>query len=239
MLAARLRRVLSVVRWTPLHPQWLLRFGRSGKELEQFICGRVLDVGCADRWLEKKIPTGSQYVSLDFPSTGGNLYSAKPDIFADAAKLPFLDGSFETVALFEVLEHVKDPQQAISEAGRVLSSGGKILVTIPFLYPVHDEPHDYQRYTRHGLEREVDQIGLTIETIEPSLGSAETSGLIMNIALSGMAIRAIECRHPAVILLPFIVFLIPVINIFSFLVARTFPSWYSLTAGYTLVASKK
>ena len=36
---------------------------------------------------------------------------------------------------------------------RVLSGRGEVLYTIPFMYPVHEAPHDYQRFTRHGLER--------------------------------------------------------------------------------------
>lgn len=239
MLAERLRTMLSFVKRTPLHPQWLLGQGQSGLELDSLVCGRTLDVGCADRWLESSIPNGCKYVGLDFPPTGDAMYRSQPDIFADAATLPFRDSSFDTVVLFEVLEHVKHPQNAIREASRVLRSDGKLLLTMPFLYPMHDEPYDYQRYTRHGLEREADKAGLSVEILEPSLGSSETAGLIMNLALAGMAIRSIEQRNPVVLLLPVVALTIPVVNVVSFFVSRIFPSWGALSAGYSLVATKK
>jgi len=231
--------MLSFVKRTPLHPQWLLGQGQFGLELDRLACGRTLDVGCADRWLESSIPKGCKYVGLDFPSTGDAMYLSQPDIFADAATLPFRDSSFDTVVLFEVLEHVKHPQNAIREASRVLRSDGKLLLTMPFLYPMHDEPHDYQRYTRHGLAREADTAGLRVEMLEPSLGSSETAGLLMNLALAGMAIRSVEQRHPVVLFLPLVALTIPVINVVSFFVSRLFPSWDALSAGYRLVATKK
>jgi hypothetical protein len=35
---------------------------------------------------------------------------------------------------------------------RVLKPDGRIIVSVPFLFPVHDAPHDYWRFTKYALE---------------------------------------------------------------------------------------
>lgn len=72
----------------------------------------------------------------------------KPHIQADAALLPLATGSFDVVVCAELLEHVPDPRRVVAEAARVIRPGGKLVLTAPFLYPIHADPFDYGRYTR-------------------------------------------------------------------------------------------
>ncbi len=51
----------------------------------------------------------------------------------------------------EVLEHLPEPQRAVDEMFRVLKPGGTLLLTTRFLFPIHDAPHDYFRFTKYGL----------------------------------------------------------------------------------------
>lgn len=74
-----------------------------------------------------------------------------PDTVGDAHNLSFQDSSFEFILCTEVLEHLHTPQQAISEMGRVLKPGGTLILTTRFVFPIHDAPHDYFRYTKYGL----------------------------------------------------------------------------------------
>lgn len=235
-----LRRVPGLLRplqRTPLHPQWLLRGNAATAEwVEARARGRILDVGCADRWISSRLPAGTEYLSLDYPMTGVGLYKAMPDVFGDASRLPFADASMDTVLLLEVLEHLRHPAQALSEIARVLRPGGILLLTLPFLYPVHDAPQDYQRYTVHGLQREIEAAGLVEVEPSPTLGSVETGGLLFNLALAGMAGEAIGRRSPGIVLVPLMAAVIPAINIASWLLGRLLPSWPALTAGYRLRA---
>ncbi len=75
-----------------------------------------------------------------------------PDIVGDVCDMPFPDNNFDSVFLMEVLEHVHDPHKAISEIYRVLKPGGTLVFSVPFIFPLHDRPHDYFRYTKYGLE---------------------------------------------------------------------------------------
>lgn len=239
MVQSGARRMMSLFRRTPLHPQWLLGSRNAmAPRLDTIATGLVLDIGCADRWVEKQLHPGARYLGLDYLVTGKGMYGARPDIFADASQLPLADGSVDTVVILEVLEHLRSPRAALREIARVLRPRGRLLLTVPFLYPIHDAPHDYQRYTIHGLMREVEVAGLNVEQAGPSLGSSETAGLIACIAIGGMAGQAMERRKLSVLLLPLLALAIPIVNLLAWLGGRLLPTWPTLTAGYQLVASK-
>lgn len=103
---------------------------------------RTLDIGCSN----------SPYADL-FPNRVGFDIEAGEgvDVIGDAHSLPFKDGEFEQVLCTEVLEHLHTPQKAIDEISRVLKPGGKLILTTRFLFPLHDVPGDYFRYTKYGL----------------------------------------------------------------------------------------
>jgi len=233
------RMLAAKVRHTPLHPQWLLGAEAvAGCWVRDHARGRVLDVGCASRWIERWLEPGCNYVGLDYPATGRDLYRARPDLFADASELPLQDATFDTVVLLEVLEHLRRPCEALREAARVVRPSGKVLLSMPFLYPVHDAPHDYQRLTIHGLIRDVEAAGLTVERVTPALGSVETAGLMVCLALGGAAATIIERRDVRVVLLPLLALAIPIVNFTAWAGGCILPSWSALTAGYRLSATR-
>jgi SAM-dependent methyltransferase len=75
------------------------------------------------------------------------------NIVSDAHQLPFDDNSIDSVVMQAVIEHLTEPNVAISEVFRVLKPGGVFYVEVPFLQGFHADPHDYQRYTLEGLRR--------------------------------------------------------------------------------------
>ena len=75
------------------------------------------------------------------------------DVVGDGKKLPFKEGSFDVVLIESVLEHIDEPEMVIKEAHRVLKRGGKIYVSIPFVFVFHGSPDDFNRYTLHGLAK--------------------------------------------------------------------------------------
>lgn len=82
-----------------------------------------------------------------------------PDILADVCSLHshFDEGQFETVFAVEVLEHVVDPATAVKEIHRVLKPGGLFVLSTPYIFEMHDLPHDYWRFTEYGLRKLLEQ----------------------------------------------------------------------------------
>ncbi|HSC77768.1 MAG TPA: class I SAM-dependent methyltransferase [Candidatus Acidoferrales bacterium] len=84
-------------------------------------------------------------------------------VIGNAHRLPFQPASFDVVCLFEVLEHLYDPREAMRNCSRVLRPGGCLLLTVPQYWHVHGWPSDYYRYTIHGLRHLCREAGLEIE----------------------------------------------------------------------------
>lgn len=73
-------------------------------------------------------------------------------LLSDIQALALAENTFDAVVCTEVLEHLREPQAAIDEMYRVLKPGGALLLTTRFLFPIHDAPHDYFRFTKYGLQ---------------------------------------------------------------------------------------
>lgn len=76
-----------------------------------------------------------------------------PDIFADVARAPLPAGSVDCILCTEVLEHLPDPQACVDEMHRLLRDDGLVFASVPFFYPIHADPYDFQRFTEDGLRR--------------------------------------------------------------------------------------
>ena len=226
---SRLRELARSVAKTPLHPQWLLGPRKLPGGIHE-VEGRFLDIGAADRWVERFAPPGMQYVALDYPSTGRDMYGGTPDIFADAKRLPFPDESFDGVACLEVLEHVPDPAAVMKEIHRVLRRGGQAWISMPFLYPLHDEPFDFQRYTAHGLQRDIRNAGLEVMELRRTGHAVRSAGLLASLAVAG---GLNDSRGLARwLMLPVAIVVVPVINLMAWAGSLLLPDWEPMTAGY-------
>lgn len=128
--------------------------------------GKVLDLGGDRR-------SGSRdFIQGDAEFTIVNLSpETKPDLLHDLEKpLPIESNIYDGVLLINVLEHIYECRQLLTESVRVLKPGGKIVVVVPFLFPVHPSPHDYWRFTEETLGRLLLDAGCTEISMTP-LGS--------------------------------------------------------------------
>ncbi len=96
-------------------------------------------------------------------------------------------GSFDTVIATDVIEHLHDPYEFLRSSARILKEDGKLIVGVPFLYWVHEAPHDYFRYTRYALEKMTSDSGLQLVELYPFGGPLEVLfDLVAKIAGSKM-----------------------------------------------------
>lgn len=141
--------------------------------------GRLLDIGCGGRpyadWYE---PLVSDAVGIDAAP------NADCHVRSLGAQLPFADDEFDVVLATEVLEHVEHPLATCREMFRVLRPGGVALVTVPFVYPLHEAPYDYQRFTHLGLAQALRGVGFMVESVHarggPGLLTAQLALLAMS-----------------------------------------------------------
>jgi SAM-dependent methyltransferase len=164
---------------SPLSPYWLDWMNLRGAiaRLAPDAKGVLLDVGCSERpYAALFAPYVKRYIGLDYPPA---LLDKQPelleildrlkdavDVFGDGRRLPFVDASFDTVLSTEVLEHVLSPGALLQEMTRVLKPEGRLLLTVPFIQPLHETPSDFYRYTPFSLRHLVEESGLVVERLE-------------------------------------------------------------------------
>lgn len=112
--------------------------------------GRVLDVGCGAQPYRHLLDATTAYVGLEIDTTV-NRVRGLADHYYDGLHMPYDDGEFDGVLCNQVLEHVFDAEIFVAEMARVLRPGGCLLLTVPFVWPEHEQPYDARRYTSFGL----------------------------------------------------------------------------------------
>lgn len=119
---------------------------------------KVLDVGCGYgallAALSKKgaIPTGIE-INEEVIISAKNFIGANINIIrGNSEKLPFKNGAFDVVFLFDVIEHVKDPYKSIEECKRVLKPNGILYVEFtPYYSLVGHHLYDIIKWPIHIL----------------------------------------------------------------------------------------
>ncbi len=117
------------------------------------LTGRVLDAGSKNRRYDRLFNAAEMVVAVDkYPEVG---YRVIP---ADVCKLPFASGTFDSVVCIEVLEYVPNYEKGLDEFQRVLKAGGRLVLSVPFMIPVHGTGSsgsldtDYVRLTVKGWQ---------------------------------------------------------------------------------------
>lgn len=141
-------------RWTVWKFNWLANHKISAalERASVHARGVLLDVGCGskpfarhfDGRLERYIGVDLQPPPLPWPG--------RPDAYARAEALPVRDESVDTVLGLQMLTYMPEPLRMLEEVRRVLRPGGVLLLEFTQMAPLHDEPHDYYRFTRYGAD---------------------------------------------------------------------------------------
>lgn len=136
---------------------------------KHLVKGRTADLGCGGSpykpWV---LENAEEYTGVDWSATTHELNA---DIICDlnlGVDLP--SDSVDTVLCLSVLEHLREPKQFLSEVHRVLKPDGTLILQVPFMWWVHEAPHDYYRFTQHGLEYLLNEVGLADIEVNPQTG---------------------------------------------------------------------
>lgn len=125
--------------------------------------GAVLDAGCGAQPFRGLIEReGRRYVGMDAVQN----QNGSVEILSALEDAPAFAVPFPVVLCTEVLEHVVDIDQAFGGLRRACAPGGDVVMTVPFVYPLHMEPYDFRRLTLHGIERLAHAHGFTLASSE-------------------------------------------------------------------------
>jgi SAM-dependent methyltransferase len=131
--------------------------------LRSHVRGRLIDLGCGGMPYRKYVvEQTTAYHGLDIEEEA----SVKLTYVGDIQDMRAVKSeSYDTAVCLEVLEHVPNPFQASREIHRILEPGGVLILSVPFLNRLHDEPYDYYRFTSHGLRHLLENAGFKIEVL--------------------------------------------------------------------------
>jgi UDP-N-acetylmuramyl pentapeptide phosphotransferase/UDP-N-acetylglucosamine-1-phosphate transferase/SAM-dependent methyltransferase len=131
--------------------------------------GTLVDLGCGRRPYERLLSSKvERYFGVDL--NRDRYADGTIDVVSDLDALGVGTGKADTVLSNQALEHVPEPSQVISEVSRVLKPGGVAIITAPHIWGIHEEPHDYFRFTPFGLRHLAEKSGLQVERVEPMGG---------------------------------------------------------------------
>jgi SAM-dependent methyltransferase len=168
-------------KWAFWRFNWLVNHKviRAAERTRPYVHGVLLDVGCgsmrARQWFEGRI---TRYLGVDLAASR-YLGDEPLTAFARGEALPFRDASMDTVLGMSMLTYFPEPQRMIDEAYRVLRPGGTLILEFTQMVPVHEEPHDYFRFTRFGAQWLLERAGFEMVECLPVGGLMSRVGLTM------------------------------------------------------------
>lgn len=164
----------------------------------------TLDLGCGSARISNYFLKKSLYFGIDVDDrVSKKLKSEIHFKIYDGKYLPFTDREFDQVVAMEVFEHIDDLHTTIEEIHRVLKPGGRIIVTVPFIWCEHETPTDYRRFTAEGLKNTMESYGFSTQKVM-KLGGAPIFTLACISFRS--VLRSIVGKHISYILMsPFVV----------------------------------
>jgi len=219
---------------------WLNPFYLARKELRREVArlaggvrGDILDVGCGRKPYQGLFTGATSYKGLEI-DTPENRASKQAEYFYDGKEFPFAAGTYSGVVCNQVLEHVFGPDEFLQEIRRVMTPGGTLLLTVPFVWDEHEQPWDYARYSSFGLKALLERNGFTV--VEQAKTNADVRVLfqLVNAYLykilhtRNMVVNVLSC---AIIMAPF--------NLLGVMLGRLLPGNPDLYLDQVVLARKE
>lgn len=126
---------------------------KAVREVSHIATGTVVDLACGEMPYRREFTKSDSlnYIGIDLDN---NQYhnTIKPNLFWDGKTIPLNDNSVDFMLATEFLEHYFDTQHILGEIRRVLKPGGNLFITVPQIWPIHEPPWDYHRFTPFNLQ---------------------------------------------------------------------------------------
>jgi SAM-dependent methyltransferase len=137
----------------------------------------------------------------------------KQTFYCDIANhIPRPENHYDTIICTQVLEHVKNPQKVICESYRILKPGGKLFLTVPQSFGVHQAPHNYFNFLKYGLEHLFHYAGFTNVLVKPLGGIFHLLSKVQNNAFMYLLSKISRLNkilfYPIIIIIQFFLFIL-------------------------------
>lgn len=156
---------------------WYLHYNSYHKDLfaafQEFAKGKLLDIGCGNKPYSKVLEAYiSEYVGCDIVQSSEN----SVDILCPANAIELENEIFDTIISTQTIEHVEDHQGLVNEAFRLLKKDGYFILSGPLYWPLHEEPYDFFRFTKHGFKYILEKAGFEVVLIKSNGGKWSVAG---------------------------------------------------------------
>ena len=135
--------------------------------------GSLLDVGGGERATYRKFLDCESYESINIDSSLDPTW-----VVEEGENFPCPNGSYDIVLSLNTFEHIFDVRGTLYEVLRVLKVGGKLIASVPFLFPIHGHPDDYFRPTPSWWNAALYQSGFENIMIKPLVWGPFSTGLV-------------------------------------------------------------
>lgn len=149
------------------------------EEYSKYYRGVLVDLGCGEAPYKKYfLQYANEYIGVDWTKT---LHNSKADVLSNLNKKIALEDDFaDTIISLSVIEHLCEPQIFLNESYRILKEDGTMILAVPFMWWIHEAPHDYFRYTPYGLKYIFEKAGFKDIHVQPTTGFFTMLFLKMN-----------------------------------------------------------
>lgn len=217
-----------------INPFFIIRLGlhRCIRANSSHMTGRMLDFGCGNKPYRSFFKV-AEYVGLDTHDSGHDHTHDEIDVFYDGKRIPFEDAYFDSVLSSEVFEHIFNLPDVLAEIARVVKPGGKLLISIPFVWEEHEAPYDFARYTSFGISHLLQEAGFEVVVQVKTTRYLETIFQSINAYIVKGIFRS--NRYVKVLLTPILIMPLTVLGL---VLARILPNEGSLYSNLVIVARK-
>ncbi len=146
---------------------------------KSYFYGRLIDIGCGTKPYKLMLSSiVNEHIGVDHWSSPHD--KSNVDLVGSAYEIPVPAESFDAALCTAVLEHLEEPQCALAECFRILKPDGRAIYTVPFIWHIHEEPRDFYRFSKFGLEYLFKKSGFTIVEIKALSGFWVTFGQMLS-----------------------------------------------------------
>lgn len=199
---------------------------------KSYLTGRMLDFGCGNKPYKDLIKV-DEYIGLDIEESGHDSTNYDVDVYWDGKTIPFENNYFDSILSSEVLEHVFEPDNILQELNRVCKKGGKLVLTVPFVWNEHEVPYDFGRYSSYGIKHLLKKHGFEILDYKKTTNYVETVFQLWNTYVFQSILRVpfIQALLTPILIAP--------VTLVGLVVSKLLPKDHTLFLNNAVVAIKK